>query len=67
MKNIFNNNGFRFFIYGLGFSILISIFNNIADIYNMSTLHRCISILSISFTHIFFVPLFDLFKRELHK
>ena len=49
----------------LGFFILISIFNSIADIYSMGTLHRSICILSISFTHIFFTPLFDLFNKNL--
>ena len=67
MKKLLKNDTFKVFLYSLGFCTLMFIFNNIADIYNMSTIHRCISILSISFTHVFFVPLYILFNKELHK
>ena len=67
MMKLLKNDTFKEFLYSLCFCILISIFNNIADIYNMSALHRFICVLSVSFTQVFLVPLFTLFKRDLHK
>ena len=51
--------------YCLGFSLFILFFNSICNIYNMTTLHRVLCILSISFSQIFNSSLFGLFDREI--
>jgi len=48
-----NNKYFKIIINCLGFMMLITIFNNICNLYNMSSLHRVICIFAISFSHIF--------------
>lgn len=67
MKKILKSDTFKVFLYCLCICILMSIFNNIADIYNISFLHRFLCVLSVSFTQVFIVPLYTLFNRELHK
>lgn len=61
------NDLIKIVICSLGFCFLLLIFNNIADLYEMSTFHRVISIFIISLTHAFFQPLFFLFDKELKK
>ena len=48
MKKLLKNDTFKVFLYSLCFCTLIYIFNNIADIYNMSALHRFICVLTPS-------------------
>ncbi len=61
------SNNLKVVLYSLGFFTLISIFNSIAAMYNMSTFHRMISILAISCSHLFFVPLFTILKNDFKK
>lgn len=65
IKKILKNDNLKVGVYSLGFFSMIYIFNNIANIYNMGTLHKMICIFSISFTHVFFIPLFSFFDRNL--
>ena len=44
----------------IGVNILLGIFNYIVNIYNMNTLHRCLCVIIINFTNVFFIPLFNL-------
>lgn len=48
----------------LGFMLLITIFNNICNLYNISTLHRIISIFTISFSNIFIHKLLLILKKD---
>ena len=48
----------------IGFLSLITIFNNICNIYGMLTLHRVICIFAISFSNIFSIPLFLMFENN---
>lgn len=67
MKKILKSDTFKMFIYMSGIFTLINIFTYIANIYNMTTIHRIISILVISFTQTLFIPFYTLFNKELHK
>lgn len=59
-----NNKYFKIVINCLSFMLLITIFNNICNLYNMSSFHRVISIFAISFSHIFTTRLFLMFDKD---
>lgn len=59
-----DNKYFKIIVNCIGFVLLITIFNNICNLYGMSTLHRVICILAISFSHIFTMPLFAMFENN---
>ena len=59
-----NNNDIKIIINCLGFMLLITIFNNICNLYNISTLHRIISIFTISFSNIFINKLLLILKKD---
>lgn len=54
----------KIIFYSLGFMFLIYTFNSVSNIYNMSIFHRVISVLAISGSYVFSIPLSRLLKKE---
>ena len=62
-----NNNFLYMILYGLGICVLTVVFNLIFNMYQVTTLHRVICIITISFSTALYVPFYKLFFKELHK
>lgn len=58
-----NSKYIQIVINSFGFMFLINIFNNICNLYNMSSSHRIICIFAISFSHIFTTRLYSMYKH----
>lgn len=54
-------------LYGLGICALTVVFNLIFNIYQVTTLHRIICIITISISTALYIPFYRLFFAELHK
>lgn len=62
-----NKNFLYMILYGLGICVLTVVFNLIFNMYQVTTLHRVICIITISFSTALYVPFYKLFFKELHK
>ena len=58
-----NNNDIKIIVNCMAFMLLITIFNNICNLYNVTTLHRIVFIFSISFSNIFIHKLLLILKK----
>ena len=62
-----NKNFLYMILYGLGICVLTVVFNLIFNMYQVTTLHRVICIITISFSTALYIPFYRLFFAELHK
>lgn len=62
-----NKNFLYLILYGLAICALTVVFNFIFNIYQVTTLHRVICIITISFSTALYIPFYRLFFVELHK
>ena len=62
-----NKNFLYLVLYGLCICALTVVFNLIFNIYQVTTLHRVICIMTISFSTALYIPFYRLFFEELHK
>lgn len=62
-----NKNFLYLVLYGLAICALTVVFNLIFNMYQVTTLHRVICIITISFSTALYIPFYRLFFTELHK
>lgn len=63
-KKIISNRTFQMFVGCFGYLFLIYTFNTVCDIYNVTTFHRVVCILSIMYSYMILKFLINLFKRK---
>lgn len=62
-----NKNFLYLILFGLGICALTVVFNFIFNMYQVTTLHRVICIITISISTALYIPFYRLFFAELHK
>lgn len=61
-----NKNFLYLILYGLGICALTVVFNLIFNMYQVTTLHRIVCIITISISTSLYIPFYRLFFAELH-
>lgn len=61
-----NKNFLYLVLYGLGICVLTVVFNLIFNMYQVTTLHRIVCIITISISTVLYIPFYRLFFAELH-